>query len=143
MNPAEISARIKARARELGFSGCGILKADPIEEFTAKLEVRIRRFPASQALYEPLRPFAFPHGRAAWARSIVVCTLPYNRYRIPEGLDRYFGKIYLCDMRVPGSPDYKKIAALESHVRELGMQTFGGFIAARWATRACRRMGAS
>jgi len=132
MSPSDLSARIKQRAHELGFSGCGILTAEPIGEFTSKLEERIRRFPDSQPLYEPLRPYAHPRERALWARSLIICTMPYNRYSIPNDLDHYFGKMYLCDVRVTYSPEYERIAAMEAFLQERGMQTFGGLITARW-----------
>lgn len=93
----------------------------PYEEYIDELERRSRLFPASRALYEKLAHLADPRKTFPWARSIIVCARRYNHYRIPPGLDGYFGKLYLFDGRLPYSKEYSFALSFESFLKEIGL----------------------
>ena len=133
MNTASVTAGIKTRALALGYDACGIIAADSLKEYSVHLDRRIERFPQSRGLYESLHDLSSPEKKAEWARSIVVCVRRYNKYRIPEGLDQYFGKLYLFDGRLKCSDEYKSAALFETYLGDLGLSFFKGSTAARLA----------
>jgi epoxyqueuosine reductase len=133
MDTASMTAGIKARARALGYDACGIIPADSLKEYSVYLDRRIERFPQSRGLYESLHDLSSPDKKTEWAKSIVVCIRRYNKYRVPEGLDQYFGKLYLFDGRLKCSDEYKSAALFETYLSDLGLSFFKGSTAARLA----------
>jgi len=93
-NTGKLTAVIKQKALELGYTSCGITDASPFTEFLDGLEQRIQRYPESTHLYEALRQHGYPKKQAEWAESVIVCISRYGRYRLPQGLDRYFGNVF-------------------------------------------------
>ncbi|HET8686608.1 MAG TPA: hypothetical protein VFM18_08085, partial [Methanosarcina sp.] len=70
MSIINLSSRIKEKALEIGYDSCGITPVDLVEEYSPRLDERIRNFPESRALYEMLYPLAFPQKNVEWAKSI-------------------------------------------------------------------------
>jgi epoxyqueuosine reductase len=133
MDTASVTAGIKATALALGYDACGIIPADSLKEYSVHLDRRIERFPQSRGLYESLHDLSSPDKKTEWAKSIVVCLRRYNKYRIPAGLDQYFGKLYLFDGRLKCSDEYKSAALFETYLTDLGLSFFKGSTAARLA----------
>ncbi len=133
MGKKGIAKDIKAKAYELGYDLCGIIPADSLKEYAALLDKRVERFPKSRHLYESLYPMSSPDKKEDWAKSIVVCVRRYDRYRIPPGVSNYFGKVYLCDGRLPYSEEYKNVGLFEEYLRKSGFSFFKDSVAARWA----------
>jgi len=86
------SKDIKKKALQLGYSGCGIIPAAPFEEYRQALDERVKAFPKSKDLYEPLYGLVEPPKQA---KSIIVCIRGYTQYKIPESLNGRIGKYYL------------------------------------------------
>lgn len=131
MDRESLSREIKAKAAELGFDLCGIIKAEALTEFADALRARIELYPDSKELYEDLFFLADPLGQAPWAESIVVCVRDYSKYALPEGLDANIGKLYIFDRRIRGSPEYEQDIAFEAFLAGKGMRTHKGDVAAR------------
>jgi epoxyqueuosine reductase len=87
----DFTSRIKDKAKELGFSFCGITDASPFEEFIENLEKRINHFPQSKGLYEKLMQYGYPEKSAEWAKSIITCISRYGEFRIPPSLKGLVG----------------------------------------------------
>lgn len=130
---SNLGLKIKRKAQVLGYVACGITDANPFEEFVIELQKRMKSYPRSRHLYEELVKYAYPRKRAAWAKSIIVCTRRYGKYRIPNELDRYIGKYHLVDPRLAYSAEYSLKQQFEKYLQEVGLSTLRGAVTARWA----------
>lgn len=129
----DLSIQVKKKAYELGYDLCGIIEAKSFIEYIDYLDLRIKKFPDSAHLYNSLYNLGTPLKEAYWGKSIVVCVRRYNKYKIPQDLDKLFGKIYLFDGRLSSSKEYSNKALFEEYLKELGMKTFRNGVTARWA----------
>lgn len=127
------SNKVKAKAYELGYDLCGIIKAEPMYEYVAYLDDRIKHYPESRHLYEDLYDLAYPQEKANWAKSIIVCVRRYSKYIIPQEMDKYIGKLYLFDRRLEYSKEYSDDNMFELFLKDMGMLTYKNGVAARWA----------
>jgi epoxyqueuosine reductase len=124
---------IKAKAKEVGYEACGIIEAAFFEEFLSQLETRSALFPHSAPFYDRLRDLVSPKVAIPWAQSIVVCLRRYNKYQIPDGLERFVGKSFLFDGRLSYSKEYAGNVAFEQFLQELGFRTAQQAVPERWA----------
>lgn len=131
---SEFVPEIKEFAKQIGYTDCGIISAEPFEEFGKALQNRIERFPEISHLYTPLWERMDPLSFASWAHSIIVCIRQYGKYKIPQGLDAYFGRYYLFDHRNKACPDYDMPQLFEDGLKKLGFQVQRGRIPGRWAS---------
>lgn len=134
-----LSERIRAKALELGYDACGIIKMAAMEGYAKELEKRIERFPESKPHLERLYPSANADNYA-WAKSIVVCSRWYGHYRIPEHLKNRIGKIYLTDMRTAkDAVDLQASLQFKQCLKDLGLRVKSegpfGIPGLRWAAK--------
>lgn len=133
----DLAQQIRNKALELGFDGCGIIKLDALKDFAEKLDERIEACPDSKPMLEAIRQYAAPDSTYAWAKSVVVCTTWYGKYKIPEKLRGLIGKYYLYDHKLqPHSKANETITAFEKYLDELEIKTakeLHGVTSARWA----------
>jgi len=125
--------RIKLKAKELGYEACGIIEAAIFEEFLTQLNTRSALFPHAGSFYDSLRKLAIPQESIDWAKSIVVCVRRYDKYKIPDRLERLIGKVFLVDGRLNYSKEYASNAAFEHFLHELGLRTAQNVVPARWS----------
>ena len=124
------SQDIKQKATRLGYASCGIIPAAPFDEYKKYVEERCLTFPQSRSHYEWLNDFAqLPEG----AKSVIVCIRRYNKYKVPQGLDKWVGKNYLFDGRVPYSHEYRDKAEFEAYLKTGGIGIIDFEVPARWA----------
>lgn len=129
----DFASRIKNKAKELGFSFCGVSDASPFEEFIENVEKRINHFPQSQGFYEKLIQYGYPEKSAEWAKSIIVCISRYGKFRIPSRLRNLVGKYYLVDGRLPYSVEYAACQQFETWLQGMGLRTCKDAVTARWS----------
>lgn len=129
----DISTKVKKKAYELGYDLCGIIKANTFKEYIDYLNIRVEKFPQSIHLYESLYSLANPLEKADWGKSIIVCVRRYNKYKIPQNLDKLFGKMYLFDGRLSCSKEYSTIKLFDEYLKEQGMKSYRDGVTARWA----------
>ena len=128
-----ISLKIKDKAYELGYDLCGIIEAKSFKEFNDFLKIRVEKFPKSTQLYKSLFSLGQPLEKAPWAKSIIVGIRRYNKYKIPNELNKLFGKVYLFDGRLSCSKEYSDKNLFEDFLKEQGMKVCGDEVTARWA----------
>lgn len=126
-----MTAAIKAKALELGYSSCGIIPAEAFTEFERALEERIQTFPESKERYEWQRGKGTPPENA---KSIIVCVCGYNHYKFPGKMTEHFGKYYLAHSSVPYSPGFRMKAEFEAFLQVSGLRIINfAEPPARWA----------
>ena len=121
---------IKNKLLSLGYSDAGVISAEDFPEYDAALTTRAVSFPASAKMYEFLRGMAHI---PVEAKSIIVATRAYTRYRVPESLSGRFGKMYLFDGRLKHTKERKASMTFEAFVEENGIGIVKGSVPARLA----------
>ncbi|GHV80494.1 Fe-S oxidoreductase [Spirochaetia bacterium] len=129
---------IRNKALELGYENCGIIPIAEVDDYTEKLDERVKRFPETKEKTENLYNFANLTKRFPWAASIVICISRYGKYHILPHLQGRIAKYYLTDSRTDeASPDYQASLAFEAYLNRIGLQTATerkfGITALRWA----------
>jgi epoxyqueuosine reductase len=123
MNKNEIALKIKNKAIELGFENCGIIRVNELKDYEEILNGRIAEFPASRPMMEPMKKFANLNTNYEWAKSVIVCTTRYGKYKVPEGLEGKIGKYYLFDHKLqPEAQMNKNIVLFENFLGSLGIK---------------------
>lgn len=130
---------IKNKAIELGYENCGIITIDDMKEYTDKLTQRINKFPKIEEHTKEFYSFANLQKDYPWAKSIIICSRQYGKYKIPKHLEGLIAKYYLVDSRVDkNSKDYQDSISFENYLNELGLKNITnrkfGVTALRWAT---------
>jgi len=121
---------IKCKAKQLGFTGCGIIPSAAFNEYKQYLDERVASFPESKSLYEPLYDHVRP---PETGKSIIVCVRGYNNYRTAKRLNGVIGKLYQFDPRLSYSQEYRAKLEFETYLGTLGIRLLKGAVPARWA----------
>ena len=125
-----MAQKIKSKAKQLGFTGCGIIPSTAFNEHKQYLDERVESFPESKSLYEPLYDHVRP---PETGKSIIVCTRGYNNYKVSKRLDGVIGKLYQFDPRLSYSYEYRAKLEFETYLGTLGIRLIKGAVPARWA----------
>ncbi|MCL2461872.1 MAG: epoxyqueuosine reductase [Defluviitaleaceae bacterium] len=130
---------IHDKAMALGYSACGIVRAEAMRGYADMIGRRNARFPAVKPYNSYFAGFAKPEEAEPWAKSIIVCAGRYGRYKIPPELQGRIGKYYLTDYRAaPESKESKAAALFDGFFTERGVKFkkntwAGGITACRYA----------
>ena len=138
MNNLELTASIEKAALACGFDTCGIVRLEEMQGYTDALKDRIAHFPDSEPMFGRFTRFVDPAQLPSWAKSVVVCSYWYGKYRIPENLQGIIGKAFCLDIRRDKqSEGYQIVECFEKALTELGVQHAAehdyGITAMRWA----------
>jgi len=125
-----LSQKIKEKAKQLDYTACGIISAAVFDEYLNELDERSRLFPESKKHYDELRFFATPPENA---KSIIVCTQRYNRYKVPKDSEPFFGKMYLFDNRISYTDENRANTEFETFIKILGLNVIEAPVPDRWA----------
>ena len=85
---------IQQAAISCGLDNCGIISPDRMAGFEDRLQERISRVPASTMVYGGMRTLQPIMERFPWAKSLIVCTYEYGRFRYPKEMRRRYAKAY-------------------------------------------------
>lgn len=94
MDEKNLSKEIYNYAMECGFDNCGIISIDVLNGFGNFLEKRINDVPQSKSFYENAGSFQDVKERFPWAKSIVIFTFDYGKYRFPKELQGKYAKAF-------------------------------------------------
>ncbi|MCL2662991.1 MAG: hypothetical protein FWE83_06630 [Oscillospiraceae bacterium] len=125
-----LSQKIKDKAIKLGYTACGIIPADPFDEYVNELEKRSGLFPESKKYYDSYRNF---YDLPDNGKSIIVCTQRYNKYQVPKDVEAYYGKMYLFDNRIDYTEEHRVNTEFEAYIKTLGFNILEATVPARWA----------
>lgn len=138
MNDATLARSIEQKALALGYDALGIVPVEEMTEFAGKMDERLEKKPAYAENAGYFYKMANPLKKYPWAKAVVVCAMPYNKYDIPQHLQGRVGRCYLVDSRRKRqSPDFQASEALVAFMEENGLQTAYSrphpFLPVRWA----------
>ncbi|RKD31879.1 epoxyqueuosine reductase [Lacrimispora algidixylanolytica] len=130
--------QIQRKALELGYEKCGIIPVDMMEGYGEKLDERIEKATGSGQFYQGQKRLKNFQEQYPWAKSIIVLTVPYSQYKVPEEISGHIAKAYLFDTRIDEqAEEYQHSQLLENHLKELGLRVETnrkfGVVALRWA----------
>ena len=125
-----LSQKIKAKAIELEYVGCGIIPAASFDEYANEIDKRSEMFPEAKEYYDIFRDISSP---PKGSKSIIVCTQRINRYVIPKDFEPFFGKMYLFDNRISYTDEHRANTEFETYLKMLGLNIIDGSIPDRWA----------
>ena len=118
-----IEQMIQKKAYELGYEKGGIIPIGLMDGYTEKFNERIEKIPKSKMFYENQQRLAKFREIYPWAKSVVVLTVAYGKYKVPEMLNGLIAKAYLFDTRVDeNTKEYQNNRALEKYMQELGLK---------------------
>lgn len=133
-----IEQMIQKKAYELGYEKCGIIPIGKMKGYAEKFEERMERVPESRPFYKSQQRLVNPLAAYPWAKSVVVLTAAYGKYKVPEEIKGSIAKAYLFDVRTDtNTKEYQSNRELEKYMKELGLkvetnQKFG-VVGMRWA----------
>ena len=125
-----LSGKIKSKAKDLGYTACGIIPAASFDEFLKEIDKRSELFPNTKEFYDIFRGMSEPPEDA---KSIIVCTQRMNRYKLPKDLEPFYGKMYLYDARVSYTDEHRINDEFATFIKMLGMDIIEGSVPDRWA----------
>ena len=125
-----LTSKIKSKALELGYLACGVIPAADVREYTVHLDARVKTFPDSKEFYESLYAFA---DLPETAKSLVVCTQRYAKYKVSENLRGHVGISYMFDARLSFSPDNRTRMEFDTYLKTLGLHVINSTVPARLA----------
>ena len=115
---------IHDKALEFGYDDCGVVSIEALDAYRTNLEQRISQFPESAAVYGD--GFLRLSENYPWARSVIVCTEYYGKYRYPESLREKYAKAFVLSSSVPEYPKRKGKADFEAWLTGKGIRLAGG-----------------
>lgn len=92
MKANELGKSIYQAAMKAGFDNCGIISLDDMIPYETRLQERMQTVPESKPFYEGIFANANIKKRYPWARSLVICTIWYGKYRYPKQLQDKYAK---------------------------------------------------
>jgi epoxyqueuosine reductase len=134
-----VENKIRAKALELGYEDCGIIRAGALAGYREKLEERISRIPMGEQIYGRFRGYADPTAENPDIRSIIVAIVPTYRYNVPGEFHGVYGKSYMFDPRTDeNAPFFGKRRQFSGFLESLGLKCILGgphgiAAPARWA----------
>ena len=121
---------IKKKSLELGFSACGIIPAEPFEEYRKSLDDRVKAFPQSEEVYKHLYDIVHPPEKG---KSIIVCISGFSHYRLPVSMAKRIGKFYLFDVRLEYAEEYRAESEFKTYLKTFGLGILDGGVPDRLA----------
>lgn len=133
-----IAQLIHQKALELGYDKCGIIPVEMMSEYENKLNERTQKMPESKLFYQGQQRLVKFKDEFPWAKSVVVLTVPYSKYHVPESMSGHIAKHYLMDIRInEETKEFQNSIALEQYFKELGLRSATnrkfGIVGLRWA----------
>lgn len=125
MKYSSIEKRIHQTALMCGFENCGIIPLDALDGFQERYQERICKVPSSAAFYQKQKSLAGTRERFPWAKSVVVCTYWYGKYRFPQNLQGRYAKAYFLSPEEGRRDGYDR-EQFEKWMSDQGIRFEGG-----------------
>ena len=138
MSNLDLANDLCNKVTELGYSDCGIINVSDMAGYADKLEQRIKKVKMGKAQFGKFKNFATPNEEYPWAKSVIIATFDYSKYKVPEPLQNKYAKKYLFDGRIDKRSDeyiahHAVLAYLESMNIKAASEPRFGITALRYA----------
>lgn len=118
--------RIHDKAIACGYDDCGVISIDALDIYKDLLNERMERFPESAAVYESPVAYLRLKDDYPWAKSVIVCTEYYGKYKYPKSLRGRYAKSFLMSSAVPEYPGRKGKEEFEQWMQKEKIRFEGG-----------------
>ena len=125
MNQTDLAQGIRQAALDCGFDNCGIIPISDMDGFENYRRQRIKNVPSSGVFYKAAGEQPNVQARFPWAKSVVICTYDYSKYRYPKELRGRFAKAYFLAPE-PGRTDGYDLSAFQNRMTDMGIRFAGG-----------------
>ncbi len=123
----ELSMRIYNACMDAGFSDCGIISIEDMEDYISRVRERIKNVPSSAGFYQnALQNTKQIKTMYPWAKSIVICLSWLGKFCYPEKLQGMYAKSFFVsrDSNKKGTEYQQKLKIGqwfdENHIRWTG-----------------------
>lgn len=123
MDEMNLSEEIYNLAIQCGFDNCGIISVNALEGFEELYQKRIHDIPQSRFFYDHVGDLGGTGKRFPWAKSIVILTFNYGKYRFPKELQGKYAKAFFLQ---PDKNSGLDIQRFEEWFAEHGIHAEGG-----------------
>lgn len=125
MSDKTLAESIHQAALSCGFDQCGIISVDDLEGFKALLQERKKKVPSTRLFYQFTGGQEKTKKRFPWAKSLIVCSFWYGKYRYPEELRGRYAKDFFLMPEDHPHEGYDHIR-FEEWLKEQGIRFAGG-----------------
>lgn len=125
MSKTNLEKEIFNYAIQCGFDNCGIVSIDEIDGFKELFQKRITDVPQSKFFYDSVGDLQGTKERFPWAKSIVILTFNFGKFRYPKELQGRYAKAFFlhADKNCESGFD---LQSLEHWFSERGIRAEGG-----------------
>lgn len=122
----DLAQTIRDKALALGYDNCGIVKINAVADYHRQLEERMKSIPKGKMQFGRFRGLGRPQKRFPWAKSIIVFTIPYTNYSVPNVLQDRYAKAYLFDIRLDEhTAEFQRRRLFSEYLDEIGVKHVG------------------
>ncbi len=129
-----LSRNIVNKAKSCGFENCGIISVKDIAGYHNQINERRKHVPQSDNFYKGLEMGFQVEDHFPWAKSLVICTVWFGKYKYPPALQGRWAKAYALDEdAVSGCEGYYQRQKFENWMTENGIRFESGNFPLRYA----------
>lgn len=121
----DLSKKIYRAALDCGFDRCGIISVDELDGFEELFRERKQKVPAAGMFHMLTGGFEKTKKRFPWAKSVIICSYWYGKYRYPEELRGRYAKDFFLMPEDHPQKGYDHIR-FETWLKEQGIRFAGG-----------------
>ncbi|MBE6037959.1 MAG: epoxyqueuosine reductase [Anaerofustis stercorihominis] len=125
MHNTEIAGKIYRAALSSGFDNCGIIPVNYLDGFKDRIRQRRKDIPSSTLFYKVIGYLQNTKKRFPWAKSFVICSYWYGKYRYPEELRGRYAKDFFLMPEDHPAKGYDHLA-FEKWFSDNGIRYAGG-----------------
>lgn len=121
----EIAERIYQAALSCGFDNCGIISVNALDGFGALFMERKKKIPSGEAFYSNIDDLGKTKERFPWAKSVIICSYWYGKYRYPKEFQGRYAKDFFLKPQDHPQTGYDHLA-FEAWLEGQGFRFAGG-----------------
>ena len=120
----DLGKTIHEKALEYGYDNCGVISLEAFGDYKERLKERIEKFPEAAAILGT--SFTNLKENYPWAKSAIICTEYYGKYKFPASLQGIYAKSFLLSSDVPEYPNRKGKEHFEKWMTSKSIHYEGG-----------------
>ncbi len=119
---------IHNKALEYGYDNCGVVSIDALDGYEKHLTERLDKYPEANPILASCKGFLEIKKKYPWAKSIVICTEYYGRFKFPKSLRGRYATAFLLSSSYAEHPGRDGKAQFENWMNSANIHFVGGEI---------------